>query len=171
MALGLALPTSTARFPSYIKFTERYCDGRQGNFGWEANGATNLEVRSRAIAKTRYPRITLAVCLVIQELNSILENELMLRCDKVQHAIALLHITVLFPLPRRTKADMLRDLPPKTYHFLPLQPSQEGLREIQRIRTNMREVERLIVSVSAARGHPLPFIPACFVTGPGQRAT
>lgn len=29
-------------FATFYNFTKRYCDGRNGNFGWEANGSTHL---------------------------------------------------------------------------------------------------------------------------------
>ncbi|XP_061386042.1 SWI/SNF-related matrix-associated actin-dependent regulator of chromatin subfamily A-like protein 1 [Musca vetustissima] len=31
------------KFMSYIDFTTRYCDGKQTNFGWDANGQSNLK--------------------------------------------------------------------------------------------------------------------------------
>ncbi|KAH8377525.1 hypothetical protein KR093_005804 [Drosophila rubida] len=32
-----------SRFMSFMEFTSRYCDGKQSNFGWDANGQSNLE--------------------------------------------------------------------------------------------------------------------------------
>lgn len=36
-------PDRLGQFQNYIAYTQRYCDGRAGKWGWEANGAENLE--------------------------------------------------------------------------------------------------------------------------------
>lgn len=38
-------------FPSFMEFAQRYCEGKQGRFGYEAKGATNLEELGAVLQK------------------------------------------------------------------------------------------------------------------------
>ncbi|ALC40055.1 Marcal1 [Drosophila busckii] len=42
-----------SRFMNFMEFTSRYCDGKQNQFGWDANGQSNLE-ELRAILILKY---------------------------------------------------------------------------------------------------------------------
>jgi len=41
--VSVMAPDLIADYPSYVAFTLRYCDGKEGNYGWEADGATNIK--------------------------------------------------------------------------------------------------------------------------------
>ena len=47
--LHFLFPCEIADCAGYFDFTKKFCGGRQGTFGWEANGATNVEELARRL--------------------------------------------------------------------------------------------------------------------------